>query len=604
MRQPIRLLSAELQNQIAAGEVVERPASVLKELVENALDAGATRIHIHIRDGGQSFIRVSDNGRGIPENELELALTRHATSKLSGVGDLQNIHSFGFRGEALPSIASVSRFRLASAREDGEGAVLEVAHGVTTRAAKTALPRGTDIEVSDLFSNVPARLKFLKQPGTEARKCAEIVIRMALAHLEAEFEFIQGDRTVHHFLAGETLARRLAAIWPESIVDNLRPVERREHGLRVSGLTGDPAAAQARPDRILIYVNQRPIQDRLILSAVREAYRGKILSKEYPQAVLFLSIPPDQVDVNVHPAKSEVRFQDEQSIFRLVRSAVLRALESGYTEYSGTRESPAASAPVSFPDIQANARETFAAYAPDHKFASSRNAQLLFPDPPEVRAEPQYSPAPPVRPEAADSPAPEPPGILHGPAPRPSAPERPLRYLGQFDRTYLILIEDGKLVLMDQHAAHERVLYHALSAQGTRGDRQPLLVPLELSLHPSQTAVLQDIWSDLLGLGFSLELSGTRRLLIQAVPTLLAPAAAREFLEDVLANKARSMHDLWAVMACKSAIKAGDALTPDEALALLDAWNLLPDKDFCPHGRPVTVRWSVPDLEKLFKRRG
>ena len=321
-------------------------------------------------------------------------------------------------------------------------------------------------------------------------------------------------------------------------------MEWREHGLRVSGLTDDPAAAQARPDRILIYVNQRPIQDRLILSAVREAYRGKILGKEYPQAVLFLSIPPDQVDVNVHPAKSEVRFQDEQDIFRLVRSAVLRALESGPTEYSGTGESPAVSAPVSFPDMRADARETPAAYAPDHKFASSRNAQLLFPDPPEVRTEPQYPPAPPVRTEEPRSPAPEPPDILHEPTPRPSASERPLRYLGQFDRTYLILIEDGKLVLMDQHAAHERVLYHALSVQGTRGDRQPLLVPLELSLHPSQTAVLQDMWSDLLGLGFSLELSGTRRLLIQAVPTLLAPAAAREFLEDVLANKARSMHNL------------------------------------------------------------
>jgi DNA mismatch repair protein MutL len=522
------------------------------------------------------------------------------------MNDLRNIRSFGFRGEALPSIASVSRFRLTSAQKDGEGTVLEVLHGITQGISKTARAHGTDVEVLDLFSNVPARLKFLKQPGTEARKCAETVTRMALARLDVEFEFIQGDRSTYHFLTGETLTGRLAAVWPESIVDNLHAVNREDYGMRVSGLAGDPSTAQGRADRILLYVNQRPIQDRIMLSAVREAYRGKILGKEYPQAILFLTLPPGEVDVNVHPAKSEVRFQDERAVFRLVRGAVLHALEHGR---HAARE-----------DIQKIPASSFASEAvpreslrvQDDKFSSSKSAQLLFPDTAPQTPAPSERPAAPLAsphlsPAHAGRNVPQPAPLLHEAqapvaAPTPeSAPDRPV-YLGQFDRTYLIFIEHNRLVLLDQHAAHERVLFHALRAQGTRGDRRPLLVPLTLPLHPSQAAAAQEIWSDLLELGFTLELS-ERRLLIQAVPALLTPAAAREFLEDVLTGKARSMTDLWTMMACKSAIKAGDTLARDEALALLDAWNCLSEKDFCPHGRPVTVRWSVADLEKLFKRR-
>lgn len=289
---PIRSLPIDLQNQIAAGEVVERPASVLKELVENALDAQATRIRVHIRDGGQSCIRVSDNGYGIAEDQLALALTRHATSKISSLNDLTTIHSFGFRGEALPSIASVSRFSLASAQANGEGMAVESVFGSLSQPIPAALPRGTDVEVRDLFANVPARLKFLKQPSTEARKCSDILARMALAHPDLDVELLMGERSAFHFLAGQSLAQRLSAVWPPQLLHNLAEVNFFQDQLSVTGLAGAPASAQARADRIYLYVNKRPVQDKTMLSAVREAYRGRILGKEYPQAVIFLELPP------------------------------------------------------------------------------------------------------------------------------------------------------------------------------------------------------------------------------------------------------------------------------------------------------------------------
>lgn len=603
----IRLLPPELQNQIAAGEVVERPSSVLKELVENALDADATRIRIQIRDGGQSCIKVSDNGLGIREDQLELAVTRHATSKLEKLLDLQDIKSFGFRGEALPSIASVSRFRIASARRDGEGGVLEVLHGRVVRQDKTAMPRGTEVEVSDLFSNVPARLKFLKKPGTETRKCAELVARIALANPHVDFEFLNAERSVHRFLAGQELTQRLAAIWPHEVVDALHVVSHHEGALSIQGLVGDPAMAQARPDRILIYVNSRPVQDKTILSAIREAYRGRILGKEYPQAVVFLQIPPDEVDVNVHPAKTEVRFQDDGSIFRIVRRAVLQTLErnSHHTQSVDHVQPPCVSqthASLPAMDHRFSATvpaETETGQTPllydqhwPQKFASSTAAQKLF-EPADSRYPEPGSPAQNTHASQISSDLPR-----TSQSPRPSE----IQYLGQFAQTYLILAARDEITLIDQHAAHERVLFNMLRAQGSRGDRRPLLLPLEIPLHPAQAALAQEIWTKLDELGFSLELA-PGLLKLKSIPALLTPSKAKEFLQDILTEKATSMEDLWAVMACKAAIKAGDTLTADEALALVDSWQNLPEKNFCPHGRPVAVRWGVNDLEKLFKRR-
>lgn len=336
-----------------------------------------------------------------------------------------------------------------------------------------------------------------------------------------------------------------------------------------------------------------------MISAVREAYRGRILGKEYPQAVLFLRLPPDEVDVNVHPAKTEVRFQDERTVFRLVRRAVSKALEACNDVPPLAENTAQFSVAQVLPVLPVSAvpeREPAPSTAParsggplyeqpwPRKFSSSAAAQQLFETPAAAptASEPatQSSPDPGSQPEAAAT-----------------------RYLGQFADTYLILAGSTEITLVDQHAAHERVLFHMLRSSGSRGDRRPLLMPLEIPMHQSQALLVQEIWTQLDGLGFSLELAAGPKLLLHAVPALLTPSRAREFLEDALADKARSMEDLWAVMACKAAIKAGDVLTPDEALALIESWQSLPDKNFCPHGRPVTLRWNIGDLEKLFKRR-
>lgn len=358
--------------------------------MENALDAGATRIRVQIRDGGQSSVVISDNGSGIPAEQLELAVTRHATSKLETLEDLQTIRTFGFRGEALPSIASVCRFHLASSSgEDGVGAALELLHGRLLGRTEVAMPRGTRIEVSDLFANVPARLKFLKQPATETRKCTDIFVRMALANLQVDFELLIGDRQVHRFLAGQSLADRLRSIWPDGIMESVHDLQHTEGGLQICGLLGDPATAQARPDRILIYVNQRPVQDKTVLSAVREGYRGKILGREYPQAVIFLHLPLDEVDVNVHPAKAEVRFRDEGAVFRAVRRAVTQGLERTAPP-SGDPSQPGQ--PVRYPDQSPepafpSPASRLMEQTPGHafpwplKFESSRSAERLFATP-------------------------------------------------------------------------------------------------------------------------------------------------------------------------------------------------------------------------------
>ncbi|MFO7717227.1 MAG: DNA mismatch repair endonuclease MutL, partial [Desulfohalobium sp.] len=440
MSAPIRVLPPALQNQIAAGEVVERPANVAKELIENSLDAGATRIHLNVENGGQGLIQVQDNGHGLAPADIPLALTRHATSKLHTAADLERIASLGFRGEALPSIASVSRLSMASALPGASaGHGVDVAFGEITTEGPVALQTGTRIQVRDLFSNTPARLKFLKTQATETRRCQEVLFKLALAHLDKEFTFSIQGRTQLHLVRDQNLTQRLASIWPRQIVDGLFPVQAERHGLRVEGVLGSPHTAQGRAQRILLYINGRPVQDTMLLKALREGYKGSLLSKEYPQAVLFLSVPLEEVDINVHPAKSEVRFRDERSIAGLLCTAVRNALHN-------TTTAPDASAP----EIETRQRGVPDQVSP--KFGTFYN-YLQDTESPGPRQSPAYPSAALLH--TAAQPSHEDPGAYE--SGQNSGPV----YLGQVAGTYLVLDDGQGLLLIDQHAAHERVLFNA-----------------------------------------------------------------------------------------------------------------------------------------------
>ncbi|MGE4505041.1 MAG: DNA mismatch repair endonuclease MutL [Desulfovibrionaceae bacterium] len=662
-RAPIRVLPPALMNQIAAGEVVERPSSVVKELVENALDAGASRVEVRVERGGAGRIVVADDGHGIPPGELELAVTRHATSKLADAAGLSAIRSFGFRGEALPSIASVSRLTVTSSFEGADAQFVRVHSGETMESGPAALARGTRVEVEDLFVSVPARLKFLKTEATEARRCQETLMRIALANPEAAFTFTSGERTLFSLPRRQSLADRLGAFWPPAVCAGLLPVEYAitEHeatadettghettgheagGYEMRGLVGSPSSAQARGDRILLFVNGRPVQDRLLLAALRQAYTGRLLSKEHPQAVLFVTLDPALVDVNVHPAKMEVRFSDESAVFRLVRSGVSRALAGldlgpgtqgsvGAALYDGGAtpsgsgsalgESASAYGPAGAGDMD---NMGYAGNVNDGPPRSASSGGRHAPARPssgpmyneKYRGYREFSAGPGTLPLEPGQPAPS--GDARQ-SPSSATAVRATRaprslggfdYLGQVADTYLVLRRGADLFLVDQHAAHERILLAAMRTQRTKGDSQPLAVPLELALHPSEAERFQDVREELARAGFRLRTPGAGALLVEGIPPTLDAGRAREYLRAVLSGQADEeagvrgggLDALWTMLCCKSAIKAGTPLADDEALSLLEAWLACPERDYCPHGRPIVVSFSPNDLEKLFKRK-
>lgn len=595
----IRVLPAGLKNQIAAGEVVERPASVVKELVENALDAEATRVDVTVEKGGRALIVVQDNGTGVAPEQLNLAVTRHATSKIRDFSDLSSISSFGFRGEALPSIASVSRFTMTSAASGAdEAAFIEVRGGDVMEEGPAALASGTRVEVRDLFANTPARLKFLKTEPTENKRCQDTLMRISLAHLHAGFSLTVNGREAFRLPPGQELSARLATFWPPAICEGLRAFDFERDGYRVHGVAGSPSTAQGRGDRILMYVNGRPVQDKLMLSAVRQAYRGMLLSREYPQVVLFMDVPSDGVDVNVHPAKLEVRFIEESRVFSVIRGGIMQALTDMETAGGSLSDSSVTTHPSGSPvprqeGVSAPSRSTHrpSSLGDGPKFSTYREYRQEYNPPRDISL-----PMPPSTPPEAP---------VSEPQPSRQAPlsGTDYTYLGQVAHTYLVLRQGDSLVLIDQHAAHERILLAAMREARTKGDSQPLGIPLEIPLHSAEAEILQEIRGELTKMGFILEMDGPAKLLVRGIPPTLDTGKAREYLTDALAEKARGLDDLWTMMACKTAIKAGQPLATDEALSLLDTWLATPEKEYCPHGRPVVVSWNPLELEKLFKRK-
>jgi DNA mismatch repair protein MutL len=590
---PVRRLPNSLIDQIAAGEVVERPASVVKELVENSVDAGARRVRVEVQGGGATLIIVTDDGSGMSPEDARLALERHATSKLSSVDDLHEIHSFGFRGEALPAIASVSMLRLRT-REGGreEGFEMRVESGQLVDARAAAGAEGTRVEVAELFGTVPARRKFLKSATTEWGHIGDWLARAALALPRIHFDVRRDGKSAFTWPSVENPLDRIAAVLSERDAAALVAAERVQEDMVLHAYVSRPDEHRATTAGIHLFVNGRPVRDRLMRHALLQVYRDLLPRGRFPIAVLFLSIPTSAVDVNVHPAKWEVRFDDPQAIHRMVTATVSEAI-GGRGWLGDAGYPPGGARPAGQPDrIQESG-------ASDWIFAGQGDAEAGFPLRSELRGE------------------------LGGEAASPTS--RPfrlgdLRLLGQLLGTYLLVEERQGLLLVDQHAAHERVLYERLRAAWLAGgvERQGLLVPATVELEAAVLTALVEHGEVIEALGFEVESFGERTLAIRAVPALLAerdPVGLLRGLADELRSGAllgaamrpgtrilEGADHLFASMACHAARRAGEVLDPREQQALLESVDAIPWAPSCPHGRPVAVPITLREIERRFGR--
>jgi DNA mismatch repair protein MutL len=601
----IRLLSDSLVDQIAAGEVVERPASVVKELVENSLDAGARRIRVEVRDGGAAMIAVSDDGVGMLPDELPKALQRHATSKLESAADLMRIHSFGFRGEALPAIASVSRFRIFSrARGQEHGYEIRIDSGKLIHEREAGGPEGTRIEVADLFSSVPARRKFLKRPGTEWGHIADWLARLAMARPDIHIEVCRDDRPPTVWPACRDQRDRIAALLSDDDAGSLLEVDHETPECRIHAFVSTPERTRPNGQALYLYVNGRPVRDRLLRHALVESYRDLLPRGRFPIAVLFLEVEPDRVDVNVHPAKWEVRFVDPQSIHRAIRHAIREAMSS--RSWLGATPAAGGAKPWAHPAPQAR---PLAGPRPD---AASSGTQVTADDWIFAGTADRVH----ERAQPADGAAPAP-----GGSSPPVASFGSLRILGQLQASYLLAESDHGLMVVDQHAAHERILYEGLRSDWLASGvaSQGLLSPLTVSLPPASIAALGVAREGVSRLGFEIESFGDGGVLVRAVPAEMAGqdvaglvtelAAALEEsdgegLEDASAIRSLpSLDRLFATLACHSARRFGDRLPEEEQAAILRGLDTIPWAPTCPHGRPVAILIDQADLEARFRRR-
>jgi DNA mismatch repair protein MutL len=606
----IRVLPPELADQIAAGEVVERPASVVKELVENAIDAGARRVEVEVAGGGRRLIRVVDDGSGMSPDEARLALRRHATSKISSADDLWGLATFGFRGEALPSIAAVSRLTLLTrTREAPAGFRLVVEAGVEGEAREAGIAPGTQVEVRDLFFNTPARAKFLKSEGTEMANVSEAMLRLALAHPEVHFRLRQDGRVARDWPPHRELAERVRAALAQRGAGALHEAAGAEGGHQVRAFLASPEEASATARSTFLFVGGRYVRDRALLHAVGLAY-GPLLEKgRYPLAVLFLDVPGADVDVNVHPQKLEVRFARAQEVYAAVRHVLGAGLArapwleapSVVRPIRAFTQPPASLRPV----VEDAGRGELALGPPPGRLPAAQGALPL-----RLRDE---GPAHEFGGASAEA------GLARpGPTavgdPARAAFFRTLGYVGQLHRTYLVCEGADELVLIDQHAAHERVAYARLRAAHDRREvrRQRLLFPQPIELDEASASAAADRRAVLESLGFEVERIGPREVRVQAVPEALRKADAKPLLADVLGQLAEErdpthasievLDHVLATMACHSVVRAGDVLGRAEALALLEQLDDVDLRSHCPHGRPVMLRMALPEIERRFGR--
>ena len=599
----VQVLPDILINQIAAGEVIERPASVVKELVENALDAGAARVTVEIEGGGVARISVTDDGSGMSPEDARMALERHATSKIRTLGDLDGILTLGFRGEALPSIASVSRFTLTTSTDDsGLGAELIVDQGASPRAGAARQPKGTRVLVQDLFGNVPARRKFLKSAEAEMRAVVRTVTALALARPDVAFTLRSGLRTLLELPVAPDSATRFVETVGRSALGGVVAISSEAFGLRLTGAISRPDTTFASRTYQWFYVNGRAARDSSVSHAALLATREALRSDRFPAFVLFLSCDPSACDVNVHPQKHEVRFRDPSALHSLVHRALVAALGGAKTAdaLSGDRLTQPASAgwtfarpPGASPAAAAMA-EAIGLY--DVRAGSPRQESLL-----------QALPASLVR-------------SRYGEGAAAPSPIGPLRLLGQYRDSFLIAEGENGLVLIDQHVAHERVRYERILArleESENGSSQSLLLPVTFEATPDEAATLVSSEQLLARAGFTLsELSG-RVFLISAAPTGTAAAAIVPFLRDLLARipegldagterseEKRAKEILAASLACRGAITINTRISAEEATRLLTDLSACRDPFTCPHGRPILLNLEHVELERRFGRRG
>ncbi len=588
----IRLLPENLIDQIAAGEVVERPSSVVKELVENALDAGARRVDIELEEGGIRLIRIRDDGSGMTAAEIPLALARHATSKIASLDDLEQVATLGFRGEALPSIASVSRFSISSRSAETEhGARLEIDGGKPGAVIPHAHPRGTTIEVRDLFYNVPARRKFLRAERTELGHVEEWLRSLALARPHVELRISHNGKTGKHYrpVANEAeRLKRVAEALGEEFVGSCLGIDHAAAGLSLHGWVGLPTASRSSPDQQYFYVNGRAVKDRIVAHAVRQAYADVLFHGRHPTFVLFLQLDPRRVDVNVHPAKHEVRFRDGRLVHEFVYRTLHEALAS--TRAGLAAPIPTASAdaghnppPSGWSPSQASmnlpVRETIASYAALYGGSTS----------------------------SPDGTEPRMPAIDEALVP-------PLGFaLAQLHGIFILAENAEGLVLVDMHAAHERITYERLkeAQDGSGICSQPLLVPVSLAVAEREADIAEQFADGLLALGFELRRSGPRTLSVRSIPVLLADLDPRALVLDVL-NDLRehgdsrvleqARNELLSTLACHTSVRANRRLGLAEMNALLRDMEATERSGQCNHGRPTWVQLSRSELDKLFMR--